>query len=516
MVRRMVVRPRGRMLVLLAATLCGACRIPAQSAPAAPAFQEQLIGELPAGIAFKAWAVAGGHVAWAGAQDGKWIVQLDGHPQGGSYDGVQFLTLTPDGLHLHFFGKRHDKWIHVLDGVEAVQEYAGVTPVALRPGSNSFAFGACVEKKSCYLVVDDKVASSEYQAITPPRYSADGQHLGFTATFQKQSRLVVDGREVSAQVGFFDPAHWGFDANGRLYAAVSTNFKWTYLIGDRMGPMFDVISPIVFSPDGRHCAWAAANVHPAFHKQKVDAAVIVDGQTGPSFEGSGLVGVWASVMGQVVIAPFGVQEMHPDFYGVSNPVFSPAGQISFAVRRSKGQVSVLLGNDSGPALDELLTPIVFSPDGRHLAYAGARDNAFLGVLDSHPGPAFPVDARVGAADWAALSPDGSRFAWEEVRGGVDYFNQATTRARRTVVVDGHPGKEYNAGSIGTPLFTPDGHHLVYAVSGVDGKYALAVADGAESQPYDEIAGLSLTPNGSGATFIARSGPRLVRVTCPLP
>jgi len=95
------------------------------------------------------------------------------------------------------------------------------------------------------------------------------------------------------------------------------------------------------------------------------------------------------------------------------------------------------------------------------------------------------------------------------------MNRATTRARRSVVLDGQPGREYNANSIGMLLFTGDGRHDLYPVVGVDGKYDVVVADGMESNHYDEITDLHLFSDGTSAIFLARDSSRLLRVTYPL-
>jgi hypothetical protein len=505
------------MLGVLAVPLvCAISPLSAQVATSAGTFHEQVIGAIPAGTVLKTWVVEGGHVAWAGVQDGKWTVMLDGRQQGGTYKDVEYLSLSPDGAHVHFFGKPHDRWVHVLDGKETSQEYARVTAVAMQPNGSSFAYGACVEKNSCRLMVDDKTASDEYQDISLPQYSADGKHLGFCATGQKQSLLVVDGRVAGPQVGYHDPARWGFDSNGRLYAAVSTNFKWTYLIGDKMGPMFDVISPLAFSPDGQHYAYGGTSATPHFHKLKTDATVVVDGLAGQSYEGSGMADALTTVaLGEIEAWPKGVLVMQADFFGVSGPAFSPEGKITYAARRGKGDVVVMSGEEAGPALDELLSPIVFSGDAKHSAYVGVRDDSFLEVRDNQPGKTFAIGARVGVVDWGVMSADGSRFAYELARGGVDYMNRATTRARRTVVLDGQPGREYNASAIGTLLFSGDNRHALYTVARIDGKYDLVVADGAESNPYEEITDLHISSDGSSAIFLARDASRIVRVSYPL-
>lgn len=509
-------RRSGRMLGLLASTVVSCVSLlSAQSPSPTSAFHEQVVAEIPAGTAFKAWVVAGDHVAWAGEQDGKWTVMLDGKQKGGMYKEVEYMTLSPDGLHIHFLGKLHDKWVHVFDGSEASQGYASVTAIAMQPQGTSFAYGACAEKNKCQLVVDDKAVPGEYKNMSVPQYSADGKHLGFSGTRQKESVIVVDGHDAGPRAGYYDPNRWGFDSNGRLYAAASTDFKWTYLIGDKMGPMFDVISPIAFSADGQHYAYGAANVHSGFRKQKIDATVVLDGRAGQTSEGSGLVGVWTAVLGQAVIAPMGIQILHADLFGASDPAFSPDGKLTYAVRRGKGDVVVMVGDEAGPAVDELLSPILFSDDAKHSAYVGGRGDSFQEVRDGQPGKTFPVGARVGLVDWAVMSADGSRLAYELVRGGVDYMKQATRRARRSVVLDGQAGREYNSNSISMMLFTTDNRHYLYAVSRVDGKYDVAVVDGTESNHYDEITDLHFSAEGASAIFLARDSSRILRVTYPL-
>ena len=94
------------------------------------------------------------------------------------------------------------------------------------------------------------------------------------------------------------------------------------------------------------------------------------------------------------------------------------------------------------------------------------------------------------------------------------MNRATTQARRSVVLDGQPGREYNADSIGMALFSRDDRHYLYPVAGVDGN-DLVVADGTESNHYYEITDLHLSPDGTTAIFLARDSSRLLRVTYPL-
>ena len=95
------------------------------------------------------------------------------------------------------------------------------------------------------------------------------------------------------------------------------------------------------------------------------------------------------------------------------------------------------------------------------------------------------------------------------------MNRATTRARRSVVLDSQPGREYNASSIGMLLFSGDQRHYLYAVARIDGKYDLVVADGTESKPYDEITDLHISSDGKSGVFLSRDSSHLLRVTYPL-
>lgn len=516
MILQRISRRTLHMLVLIAAAkLCGPSLAAAQALAPTPAFREQVLVNIPAETTLKTWTVAGDHVAWVETENGKWTVMLDGKQQGGIYEGVEDITQSEDGAHLHFFGKLHGKWVHVLDGKESSPGYWSVTTVVLQPGGSSYAYTVCAEKKNCFLVVNDKTASEQYERISAAQYSPDGKHLAIIGWRNKENHAMVDGKQTGPDFGDYEPTEWGFDPSGRFYAAVMSDVYWTYLVGDKLCPRFDVISRMAFSPDGQHYAYGGANVHPGFGKQKIDGAIVLDGQTGKMYDGSGMAGVWTAALGTVAIANIGVQKLYTDFHGVSNPVFGPDGKVLYAVREGKGDVVVMNGDAAGPPVDELVSPIAFDNDGKHWAYIGTRDKSFLEIRDNQPGKALSVGARVGAADWVVLSNDGSRLAYELVRGGTDYATQATTRARRTVVLDGQPGKEYNASSISSILFTPDNRHYVYSVARIEGQGNLVVADGRESNSYGDTQDLHLSADGTSAIFFASDSSRILRVTTPL-
>ena len=268
----------------------------AQTAPATAAgsFHEELIAEIPSGNQFEVWSSddKGSHLAWILKKGGDRTAWLDGKQQGGQFDGAEFLRLSPDGAHLHFFGKRKGKWIHVLDGNETSPGYEIPTTVSLQPGGNSYAYGGCEVKKKCHLFVDGKALPEEYEQISFPKYSSDGKRLAYFGLRHKKWIAIVDGKETGPELEDFASRFWGFSKGGnRFYAAVTqVRAKWTYMVEDSPAIPFDTVSPIVFSDDGKHFAYAGAEAQGGFKKQKTHGTIVFDGQAGTSYEGSGMSG----------------------------------------------------------------------------------------------------------------------------------------------------------------------------------------------------------------------------------
>jgi hypothetical protein len=235
---------------------------------------------------------------------------------------------------------------------------------------------------------------------------------------------------------------------------------------------------------------------------------------------------------------FGLRDMDVNFHGVSNPYFDPDGNLFYAGRRGKGDITVTDGKNDGPAFDELLSGIVFTDDLKHSAYVAQSGKDFIEVRDNQPSKTFPVDAKMGAVDWIVFTRDGSHLAFEMIRGGAKYKglrwpylitgNYANLRnedsptpwlrARRSVVMDEQPGKEYDSDEITLPVFSPDKRHFCYAVIGAAGgrrELILVVVDGAESKLYDRVTVVRMAPDNSALTFFARDASRILRVTYSL-
>jgi len=516
----------GIAVCALAAT-CGLGPIAAQSPvqqPAAAAnppvasasgFEEELIVAVPLGSELKGWTARENHVAWMEGKAGAWIVRFDGKQQGGAFEDILMIAMSPDGAHLHFIGKRNGMEVHVVDGQDRSPEYTSFKNLVFQPHGDSIAYSACTEKKKCRLFVDEKPQGAEYEDISRPLYSSDGKRLAYFAKRDKIWIAIVDGKQTGPDLETF--GYWGFsDDASHFYSAawVKGAKKWTYLVDGAEGPVFEALSPIAFSSDSKHFAYSGADAHPGFKKQKTSGTVVLDGKPLASYEGKGLAGAWTALAGSSESMATGPRDFDPDFHGVSTPGLDANGNLIYAARRDKGDVVVMQGDQAGPSFDDIVSAIAFTDDGAHFAYVARRGDNLVEVRSTQPGPTFPASAQVDGVTWVELSTDGAHMAYELVRGGRYFKTGYSRRARRTVVIDGQLGKEYNALGISPVRFSKDRRHYYFGVEGAEAKRVLIVVDGQESKLYDTVGGYSLAPDGKGLTFIAQDSSRLLRVTYP--
>ena len=537
-------------------------------------FQEQSVGKISGGSEFEDLQASNGHIAWVEqkASTSKWIVYRDGKEMGGKYDGVKYLEFSPDGEHLAFFGQRNLQWLLVLDGQERSQAFADVTPVVFEPRGPSWAFSACAAENTCTMVVGGHPADTPretYDQVSPPQFSLDGKRLGFMVQFHGKWTAIVDGKAIGPQMkGYsclgFSPDAAHFFVCGTTNKAELTYPQWTYFVDGAPGPYFAQISPITFSSDDRHYAYGGSGSQVAFKKDKTNGTIVLDGKSGPEFQGRGLPGAWVTLLNAPIVAAevysgggfiypvvlvpghliSGPRVLSASLNGVSDPVFDVRGNLAYAARLGKDYVVVFDGAQAGPRFDDVVSDVVFTDDALHSAYVALRGREFVEVLDNQPGKAVPLDdspqrshprkpdptdlnatpdtdeplpppipkASIG---WTELTPHATHFAFEIVKGGIRFNAGKTLRAERTIVLDGEPGKRYSALGMSVLQFSKDEKHYWYTVSGASGKRGLVVVDGHESKLYSNLTGAQFDPADNGIIFFARRGKKLLRVTLPL-
>jgi hypothetical protein len=504
--------------VFFTLTLACLCPVPSrgQAAASGSLFHEEVIGEVSPGAEVKHTAVGDHHLAWAEKQGGKYIVRLDGKQQGDSYDAVDFLAFSRDESHLTFSGKRGSEWIVVMDGQPRANGYTYTTSVTFQPQGSAMAYGACRGKK-CHLVVDGTETGAEYEEISYARYSRDGKRIAYLAKRSKKWVAVVDGKELGPEFEQVWFSNWGFTRSGGRFLVTGRNgSKWFHEVDGIPTPAFDALSRIVMSRDEQHYAYCGADSKGGMKKQKVLGTVVKDGQVVASYEGQGMVGNWSIFAGSHEYMVGGVRELTTDFHGVSSAQFDPEGKLVYAARRDRGDVAVFHGGEAGAGFDEILSPVIFTPDSAHFAYVARLHGDFVEVRDNKVVRTLEGGKR-GATDvaWIALSPDAAHLAYETVSGGQQYKAAQTPRAYRSVVIDGQSGREYNAIAIRNFGFDADGHHSFYEVIGADGDRDLLNIDGHDSRLYDSVANPEIAADGKSITFVARDGSRFLRVSYTL-
>ncbi len=209
--------------------------------------------------------------------------------------------------------------------------------------------------------------------------------------------------------------------------------------------------------------------------------------------------------------------------GITPPiVFSPDGKRIAYVASQDDRWRVVVDGVDGTAYDRIdVGAPTFSPDSRHLAYFAERAGKQLIVIDGVEGPAYDSidqDIPAFAADsrrWGyAARRDSLRYLIVDGKelGGAEYvgdpvFSDSTGRfayvVKRhdtwAVVVDGVEGKAYR--SIGNNLvFSADGRHFLYR--GGD-KEDHVVVDGVESAGFGSIKenSYAFSPDGSHVAFV---------------
>jgi len=220
---------------------------------------------------------------------------------------------------------------------------------------------------------------------------------------------------------------------------------------------------------------------------------------------------------------------------------SPEGDHAAYVAGDAGKYRVVLDGVAGPPHDDVAinsvlavtkgdrglvsvweSGLVFSADGRHLAYVARDGDKWLVVTDGTPGPGYEeigskyavsspdnkhldrsatTDARP-MSESPVFSPDGTHLAYAACRGGKWF-----------VVRDGVPGEEYD--NVARLAFSPDGEHLAFKAC--QGSKWFVVRDQAAGAGYDEIFGAPLFgPDGTHLAYAACKGQKWLVVVDEVP
>lgn len=489
-----------------------------RSAPTGPpTVKEELVAEISPGSEYSTAYVLGNHLIWAEKSGDRFTVRLDGKQLGATYQEAHvYVRGKADDPHVLMVAKRQGKWVALYDGQERTPEYESMTSADTGPEGHPLIVGGCRAKKKCYLILDGKEAGPEFEEIAAPDVNFKSGRYVYFGQRGKKWVAMLDGKETGPEMDDFSRFSWGPEGK-YLAVAARLDKKFTWIVDGKPGPLFDVIGEIVFSRDGQHYAYGGARVKSGFGSQEVRGSIVVDGQdSAESWKGEGLTGGWTAMFGSYRYVLKGVKGLSADFHGVSDPEFTAEGNVMFAQRQGDGHVVVHFGGRAGPAFDDVVSSILTSDDGKHVAYIARQGDQFVEVRDQMAGAGFPGKRELSFVGWIAMNKDGTRLAYEIVRGGNEFKQGRTRRALRRVVIDGKSGPEYDSHNLVPSRFSDEGNHYLYTVHGAKGDRDLMVFDGVEGPLYDDIFSPSARfVDGQTIEFIARQGRRFLRVTMKL-
>ena len=158
--------------------------------------------------------------------------------------------------------------------------------------------------------------------------------------------------------------------------------------------------------------------------------------------------------------------------GVEGPVFDELFEPHGGSFFSPQQVSVMPAG-SGGLNASTVTPVIYSSNGLHFAYAGRQGNEYVVIYDGKEvgrGPRQMLSLNYGNL---TLSPGGKFVYWDEMQ-------MQASRGSWRLMMNGKPGP-WSGHQTMTPVFSPDDTRFAYtAVSTQDSNKQVLIVDGKDA------------------------------------
>ena len=344
----------------------------------------------PAGsrYAYRAKAAADSKIIWVvDEQEGKELEQVG-----------RGVTWSPDGKRLAYIAEHNKKQFFVIDNVISAQnEYDQAASFAWSPDSKRHAYAA--RRENQWRMVNDGKEGKPYQEVGRPLFSADSARLAYAATPQAQNGAAA------APAGGAGPATRPVTKSLIVIEEQEQPGRYDRILSDAM----------VFSPDSKRLAFIASSKEVAGDK----LFFVIDGQPTPGY---------ASVR-------------------AGSFLFSPdSKRHSYQVVDQNRPIVVIDGRE-GRAYDEV-AGAQFSPDGSKLVYVGRRGNTFYVVTNNNEGMGYDA-----VSPYVVFSSDGKRMAFPAAR-----------ELKQFVVLDGVEGHDFTGLVPQNLAFGGDGKYLAYVAT----------------------------------------------------
>jgi hypothetical protein len=506
---------------------------------AAPMFDWQLIA-----------SDDGSRIAWREKRNGKWVVLLNGHVQGGVYDEVDRLRFSPDFSRLAFAAKKGKDWTVVVEGNAMGGSYRELSFRFSPDSSHVMTYGK--DKDGERFIFDGK-SQQAYKEVMHGVFSTDGAHAAYAAKKGKQWTVVLDGVEGPLYDEVMTPEFrkgesvpvyaarrdktWMVIDNGRetrpteikdgYYAIAGFTDKLQMLtlkifdgsnsklmIGNTAGPLGDMLNvPFNVSSDGLHTVYATAHIkRPGGAAERAVGQVVMDGRAGPEYQGQPVEGAataWFRALGgggTLRLRAGDFDEFTAVRQGVSTPDVSPDGMhVAYAARRGKNDFVVNLDGREGPRMEGIACAPRFSPAG-DLYYAGIDSGKLMVIANEKKLSEYPFPA----GDWQDIC---TNIVFKEDHS----FFGVMLKDELLLFVDGQVAYKKPKAAVMAAVTARaiDGRfHFAYCVSpSAERPKFQVVVDGNDGKTYDDVWPDTLHWSGDDAiTYVARDGSRLMRVT----
>ena len=356
-----------------------------------------------------------------------YVVVVDGVPQT-PYRGIQHVTFSPDSRHVAYVARISrtetptNATAIVLDGREGrLQDSRGVSKPIFAPDSTTLAY---VLGSSEIVAWDGKSTERSYEEVAEDSivFSPNSRRLAYMALERGQAVLVVDGKARPLGGKLVRP--------GLLFSPDSRHLAYVLHKGgggmeaDRLcvvsdgveTKLYTGVAKLTFSEDSKHVAYAANTM----------------GRTHPG---------WFICIDEKEYETIG------DFDPESLTIDPTSTRMAYVIRdRRWAKCAAVVEGVKGPQYDDI-GRIMFSSDGRHVAYVAKSRGMFTVVVDSIEGSHY---TRIDESTFC-FSPDNRRFAY-----------QASSQGKLFVVLDGDPRESSdNFPGLCVPLFSPDSRDVAY-------------------------------------------------------
>ncbi len=357
-----------------------------------------------------------------------------------------------------------------------------------------------------------KIENTEYEYVSDEIFSSDGKHFAYLTSRSGPSEndyhrlMVIDGIVYSniRDLPIFSP-------DGKHFAFITENPDWSmYVVEDgiKIGKNYRTIRSLIFSPDSKSLAYIAESswwyvIVRNWIEGKTYSNIIEDPKFSPDSKSLAYLGVNHSGEDYNTVIVKNWVELWKEYSWVSNPIFSPdSHHFAFIATKYNGTSIIIrdgvkMGKDYRLIYSE---SFVFSPDSKNLFYSVEDDTRWSAIYRD----GVELYAGEGSLGKPVFSPNGKHFMYIISTGSEDILLKDGVKI----------GVEYIGKD--NPIFSPDSQHFAYIATRGDSKYGtgwknIIIKDGINIKEYDGYASIDpiFSPDSKNLLFVVLNGKRKI-------